>query len=444
MGVFFGTDGLRGKFNDDLSFSVIYNLGNALGSEVFGAKILIGRDTRRTGELITLAFSCGAMNAGANITDIGVCPTAGISYLTQSHRFDFGVVISASHNPAEFNGIKIFDKTGKKIGDRWEEKLEKKFLKQVSTSFDMVGSYKQDYKLVNDYSNYLKNLFDFSMQGKKIVLDTANGASFKIAKTVFLSKKASLIMLSDKPDGININKNCGALHVEELRESVIKNRADMGFAFDGDSDRLIAVDEEGKVITGDELVYLFAKFYKQTGRLTTPVVVGTRHTNMGVETALLKNGISLLRTEIGDKYVSAKLIEKDLLIGGEQSGHIIVRDLLSTGDGILNALLVSFIVSKTGEKLSKLVDVDLYIQENVNVEVKDKLQVINSARLAEVTEKIERELDGKGRIMIRVSGTEPYIRIMVESQDRALSKQKAKEVAEIVRQIDAENSQCVE
>lgn len=444
MGVFFGTDGLRGKFNDDLSFSVIYNLGNALGSEVFGAKILIGRDTRRTGELITLAFSCGAMNAGANITDIGVCPTAGISYLTQSHRFDFGVVISASHNPAEFNGIKIFDKTGKKIGDRWEEKLEKKFLKQVSTSFDMVGSYKQDYKLVNDYSNYLKNLFDFSMQGKKIVLDTANGASFKIAKTVFLSKKASLIMLSDKPDGININKNCGALHVEELRESVIKNRADMGFAFDGDSDRLIAVDEEGKVITGDELVYLFAKFYKQTGRLTTPVVVGTRHTNMGVETALLKNGISLLRTEIGDKYVSAKLIEKDLLIGGEQSGHIIVRDLLSTGDGILNALLVSFIVSKTGEKLSKLVDVDLYIQENVNVEVKDKLQVINSARLAEVTEKIERELDGKGRIMIRVSGTEPYIRIMVESQDRALSKQKAKEVAEIVRQIDTENSQCVE
>lgn len=444
MGVFFGTDGLRGKFNDDLSFSIIYNLGNALGSEIFGAKILIGRDTRKTGNLITLAFSCGAICAGANVTDIGVCPTAGISYLTQKHKFDFGVVISASHNPAEFNGIKIFDRTGKKIGDRWEEKLEKKFLKQVIVSFDMVGKYEQNFKLTADYTEFLKSLFNFSLKGKKIVLDTANGASYKIAKSVFLSKKADLICIGDKPDGININKNCGALHIENLQRVVLKHGADMGFAFDGDSDRLIAVDETGKVITGDMLVYLFARFYKEQGKLTSPIVVGTRHTNIGVETALLENGISLIRTEIGDKYVSAKLIEKDLLIGGEQSGHIIVRDLLSTGDGILNALLVSYIVSCKNKKLSELLNLKLYFQQNVNVEVKDKLQIINSSGLSEVAENIERELSGKGRIMIRVSGTEPYIRIMVESQDETISKQKAEEIAECVRQIDLENSQCAE
>ena len=444
MGVFFGTDGLRGKFNDDLSFSVIYNLGNALGSEIFGAKILIGRDTRRSGKLITLAFACGAMNAGANVTDIGVCPTAGISYLTQKNKFDFGVVISASHNPAEFNGIKIFDRNGKKIGDRWEEKLEKKFLKQVCVSYDMVGDYEQNYKLTNTYLNFLKDLFPFSLEGKKIVIDSANGASFKVAKSVFASKKASLILLGSKPSGININKNCGALHAENLQRAVLKNNADMGFAFDGDSDRLIAVDEEGKIITGDVLVYIFSKFYKESGRLTTPMVVGTRHTNMGVEKALENEGISLIRTEIGDKYVCAKLIEKDLIIGGEQSGHVIVRDLLSTGDGILNALLLAFISVKNQEPLSRLSDIELFYQENVNVEVKDKLQVINSAKLSDIVEKTERELAGNGRIMIRVSGTEPYIRIMVESQDKQVSTEKAEELAEIVRQIDAENNQCVE
>lgn len=444
MGVFFGTDGLRGKFNDDLSFSVSYNCGNALGSEIFGAKILIGRDTRASGELITLAFACGAMNTGASITDVGVCPTAGISYLTQKFGFDFGVCISASHNSAEFNGIKIFDKTGKKIGDRWEEKLEKKFLKQVSVPFDMVGRFESNPKLVNAYIKFLEGLFDFSLAGKKVVLDCSNGASFKIARKVFLNKGAKLFVLFGKPNGININRGCGALHPEKLQKTVLKLGADVGFAFDGDSDRLIAVDEKGEIVSGDKLVYVFAKFYKKKGKLIIPQVVGTSHTNKGVELALSDLGIELLRTDIGDKYVSAKLIEKDLIIGGEQSGHIIVRDLLSTGDGILSALLLSEIMCEEAAPLSEICKVKLYCQENLNVEVSDKIQVINSARLSEVIKQSEDQLGDSGRVMIRVSGTEPYIRVMVESLCSEVSTKMAKEIASEIRQIDAENKKCVE
>lgn len=444
MGVFFGTDGLRGKFNDDLSFSVIYNCGNALGSEIFGARILIGRDTRSSGDLVSLAFACGAMNAGSNIVDIGVCPTAGISYLTKKFHFDFGVVISASHNPAEFNGIKIFDKYGKKIGDRWEEKLEKKFLKQTTLPFDQVGHYKFDDGLTDEYERFLIEVLDFSLKGKKIVLDCANGASYKIAKRVFKSKGAKIVLLAGNPSGININKNCGALHLKNLQKAVLKHSADMGFAFDGDSDRVIAVDEKGNILTGDNLVYIFACYYKKINKLLDSYVVGTRHTNMGIEKALAEKGIGLIRTEIGDKYVSAKLIEKDLLIGGEQSGHIIVRDLLTTGDGILNALLLSYISIKENKNISALCDAVLYHQENLNVEVKDKLQVINSERLTKTVEFAEQKLGKNGRIMIRLSGTEPYIRIMVESLNEMIAKEIAEEIASNIRQIDNEISQCVE
>lgn len=443
MGLFFGTDGLRGKFNDDLSFSIIYNTGNALGSETFGAKILIGRDTRSSGSLVSLAFACGAMNAGANIVDVGVCPTAGVAYLTKKHHFDYGVVISASHNPAEFNGIKIFDKFGKKIGDKAEERLEKKFLKQITMPFDEVGQYVFNSKLVEDYEKFLSELFDFSLEGKKVVLDCSNGASYKIAKKVFKGKGAKLFLIGASPSGININRGCGALHTEKLQEQVKRQGADFGFAFDGDSDRLIAVDENGKIITGDELVYVFAIYYKKKGKLLSPAVVGTRHTNMGVEQALKKQGINLIRTDIGDKYVNSMLIEKDLLIGGEQSGHVIVRDLLTTGDGILNALLLSAIIVEENKNLSQLINIRLSVQTNINVEVKDKLRVINSEKLSNLTAECEKKL-GSGRVMIRVSGTEPYIRIMVESLNSEVSNKVAKEIAECVKQIDKEENKCVE
>lgn len=237
MGVFFGTDGIRGKFNDDISFSVAYNLGNSVGSEIKGAKILIGRDTRKSGTLLTLAFACGAMNAGANVVDVGVCPTAAISYLTSLKNFDFGVVVSASHNPAQFNGLKVLDRFGKKLDDTIEAKLEKKFLKQVAVPYDLVGEYNFCPELLNEYINYLNSLFDFDLSGKHIVLDCANGAATVVAKRVFQKTNAKLTILSDDANGLNINQDCGALHLKNLQDAVLSLGCDMGFAFDGDSDR---------------------------------------------------------------------------------------------------------------------------------------------------------------------------------------------------------------
>lgn len=444
MGVFFGTDGLRGKFNDDLSFKVAYDLGNALGSELSCEKIIIGRDTRSSGPLLTLAFASGAMNAGASVIDVGVCPTAGISYLTKKLHFDFGVVISASHNPAEFNGIKIFDSSGKKISEAKEENLERKFIKQVSVNFMEVGKFDYKSSLINHYLKFLMNAFSFDLTGKTIILDCSNGASSFIARKIFKSKGATVFSIGSSPDGLNINKNCGSLNVTGLQKLVIKKQADFGFAFDGDSDRLIAVDEKGQILTGDMLVYIFAKFYKQQGKLSPPIVVGTGHTNMGVEKALEKNGIRLIRTEIGDKFVSLKLTELGLLIGGEQSGHIILKEFLPTGDGLLSALMLSYICVSDNKKLSQYLDFEMYSQVNINVPVKNKMELINSERLSKIRKQKEDELAGNGKIMIRVSGTEPCIRIMVETKNESISEKIANEIALEVKQIDGEFKICVE
>ena len=443
MGIFFGTDGLRGIVNDDLSCEIAYKCGNSLGTQYPNSKIIIGRDTRGTGDLITLAFATGAMNAGLDITDVGVCPTAGVSYLTTSLGYDFGVVISASHNPAEYNGIKIFDGTGRKLGDSREQSIEKGFLKQYVGTFDKVGNYTYNPRLVLNYKQFLSKSINTSLAGKTIVLDCANGASYKLAPAVFRDNKAKIIATFCKPDGLNINKGCGSLNIQRLQKYVLKYKADMGFAFDGDSDRVIAVDEKGNVIDGDEIIYMLAVDYLESGK-PMPAVVGTRHTNMGIEKALNKKGIELIRADIGDKYVSAKLTENNLLIGGEQSGHIIVRDKLITGDGVLNALHIAEICARKNKKLSEFFDFELYQQKNINVKVSDKIRTVNSDKLAKVIELEEQKLGDDGRIMIHVSGTEPYIRIMVETKDINLSTIVAEKIASVVEQINQENESCAE
>ena len=438
MGIFFGTDGLRGKVNDDLSRETAYKCGNALGGKFPNSKIIIGRDTRGTGDMIAMSFATGAMNAGLNVTFVGVCPTAGISYLVTKFEFDFGVVISASHNLAAYNGIKIFDKTGRKISDRTEEELEKLFLKEYVVPFDKVGSLEFNPRLILLYEEFLSKSINASLEDKTIVLDGANGAAFKIAPAVFRDNKAKIIATFCKPDGLNINKDCGALNISRLRKYVLKYKADMGFAFDGDSDRVIAVDEKGEVIDGDKILYLLALDYKENNRLNKNTVVGTRHTNIGIENALKTNGIELVRTDIGDKYVSAKMVENELSLGGEQSGHIILSEGLSTGDGILTALKVAEICEKKHKKLSEFFDFELYKQKNINVEVSDKIRVINSARLATLVEEEEKKLGSSGRIMIHISGTEPYIRVMVETKDAGLSESLAEEIAKEIKQINKE------
>lgn len=439
MAVFFGVDGLRGKVNDDLSRDIAYKCGNALGVKFPKSKILIGKDTRNTSDLIALSFATGAMNAECNVVSVGVCPTAGISYLTSLLGFDFGVVISASHNLAEYNGIKIFDKNGRKISEKIEEGIEKLFLREYVASFENVGTFEFNPRLIVHYEEFLGKSISNSLKSKTIVLDCANGSSFKLAPAVFRDNHAKIIATFCKPDGLNINKDCGALNIARLQRYVLKYKADMGFAFDGDSDRLIAVDEKGNVVDGDKILYLLACDYLKKGKLGQNKVVGTRHTNIGIEKALNKKGIELIRTDIGDKYVSTKIFENNLIIGGEQSGHLILADKLATGDGILNALQVASICVQENKKLSEFFDFEMYEQKNINVKVYDKFRIINSEKLSKVTEKEEKELGDNGRIMIRLSGTEPYIRVMVETKDMSLSTEIAERIAKVINEINMEN-----
>ena len=438
MGVFFGTDGLRGWVNKDLSFDIAYKVGNALGTLKPGAKIIIGRDTRKTGAMITLGVAGGLVNTGADVTDVGICPTSGIAYLTMKLGYDYGVVISASHNPPEYNGIKIFDSTGKKVGDKMENQIERNFLHNVAVEYSAVGTYNYAPRVALAYDEFLENSIKTSLKGKTIVLDCSHGSSYKIAPAVFRANGAKIIATYCKPNGLNINDKCGSLNINKLQKYVLKYKADMGFAFDGDSDRVIAVDEKGQVVDGDKIIYLLAKTYHEEGRLGSPTVVGTRHTNMGVEKALNEIGISMLRTDIGDKYVSQKLEEKGLLIGGEQSGHVFVKDVLPTGDGVLNALIIAEMVTKSGKPFSSNFNFKPYSQVNINVKVQDKMRVINSEALSVATEKEEELLGSNGRIMIRVSGTEPYIRIMVESQDEQLSKECAERLRVVIEELSKE------
>ena len=444
MGLFFGTDGLRGKVNNDLSWQTAYKCGNALGSRYPKTKILIGRDTRGTGSFLTLAFASGAMNAGCDIVDVGVCPTAGVSYLTKNLGYDFGVVISASHNSAEFNGIKILDGEGVKLGDKRELELERRFLQETIVPYDKVGVYSYEPRLVIKYEEFLANSIKTSLKGKTIVLDCSHGAAYKLAPAVFRDHGAKIIATHCKPDGLNINEKCGSLHIEKLQKYVLKYKADMGFAFDGDSDRVIAVDEKGNVVDGDKIIYMIARDFQDKGLLNPAVVVGTSHTNKGVEIALNKHGIELIRTDIGDKYVSAKLIEKNLLVGGEQSGHILIKNKHVTGDGVLVALHIAEICASGNKAFSEHFDFELFKQCNINVKVADKMRIINSERLDAVEDEEEKVIGEHGRIMIRVSGTEPYIRVMVETDDAQLSQETAERIAEVIRKINKEIEECAE
>lgn len=437
MGLFFGTDGLRGIVNEDLTFSLAYKVGNALGSLCSGAKILVGRDTRISGSYLTLALASGAMSAGADVMDVGVIPTAGIAYLTRVGNYDYGVVISASHNSGEYNGIKIFDRFGYKLSDKEEERVERCFIHDKTNAYPNIGNYTQDLLLSKRYVDFLtKSGKDLS--GLKIVLDGSNGASGRIAPAVFRKLNASVVASCCSMDGSKINEGCGSLFPQKLIARVNRYKADVGFAFDGDADRLIAIDEKGGIIDGDMVIYILAKYLKSKGKLNGNTVVGTSHTNMAIEEALKKDGINFLRTDIGDKYVLAKLVEQNLSLGGEQSGHVILKNMATTGDGILTAIAVASLLSETGKKASELFDIKLYPQVNRNVIVKDKLRIINNEEFASAVSKLQNALDGKGRLMVRASGTEPKIRIMVESADETVNKEYADILQELIVKKDSE------
>lgn len=436
MGIFFGTDGIRGIVNDSLTFDVAFKCGNAVGSSKNKPTIIIGGDTRPTGSFLTTAFSGGAMSAGANIIDIGVCPTAGIAYITKTIKADFGTVISASHNPAEYNGIKIFDENGVKLGDKKEEMLERKFLHEIHNDHNNLGTYVQDFSLVKLYEDYLAGCCECSLDGLTIVLDGSNGASHKIAPAVFRRLGAKVIATHCQNNGAHINDKCGSTCPETLSKAVKKYKADMGFAFDGDSDRIIACDENGEIMDGDIIIYILSKYLKSQGKLAKNTVVGTRHTNMGLEKSLNKDGINLIRTDIGDKYVIAKIEEEELSLGGEKSGHVIFREMATTGDGVLTGIKIAELVKRSNKKLSSLCDSELYPQVNIDCVVRDKVRIINNEKVQSEINLQERNLGEDSRIMVRVSGTENKIRIMCESKDLDKCQHSASEIERVIKEIN--------
>ena len=438
MGLFFGTDGLRGKVNEELTFEVAYKVGNALSILKEKPTVLIGSDTRISNTYLTLGVASGAMSGGAKVIDAGVVPTAGIAYLTKKIKADYGVVISASHNSGEYNGIKVFNGDGYKLGDKEEERIERCFIHERTNDFPDIGTFSQDLTLIKDYRDFLISACKRPLDGKTVVLDCAYGAAHRVAPEVFRKLGANVIAANAVYNGLKINEGCGALHPENLVKRVFRYKADMGFAFDGDADRLIAVDEKGNIINGDVIICALSKYLKSQGKLKKDTAVGTSHTNMAIEDELKKEGIGLLRTDIGDKYVLAKMLEKDLSIGGEQSGHIILKDLATTGDGILTAIEIANMIIAKNSKMSAEFGVSLYPQTNVNVIVEDKFRIMNSEELAKETVKYNQELEGKGRLMIRASGTEPKIRIMVESKDKDLNDSIAKSLAAMIKKIDEE------
>ena len=437
MGLFFGTDGLRGKVNEDLTQDIAYKIGNALSILKEKPTIIIGSDTRISNTYLTLSVANGAMSGGAKVIDVGVVPTAGIAYITRKTKADFGVVISASHNSGEYNGIKIFNSNGYKLSDKEEERIERCFIREKINDFPNIGTYEQDFTLIKLYRDFLIQASQSRLDGLTIVLDGAYGAAHRIAPEVFRKLGASVIAANCVNQGLKINDNCGALYPENLVKRVFRYKANMGFAFDGDADRLIAVDEKGSIIDGDKIICAIAKYLKKLGKLKNNTAVGTSHTNMAIEEELKNCGIDFIRTDIGDKYVLAKLIEKDLSVGGEQSGHVILKDLATTGDGILTAIIIANMIIKEKTTMSRALNIDLYPQSNKSVIVDDKFRIMNSDELIKAITKYNAELNGTGRLMIRASGTEPKIRVMVESKDSELNDKIAGSMVTLIKNINS-------
>ena len=430
MSIHFGTDGIRGKFGEDLTIDIAYKCGNSLNGN-----LIIGRDTRQSGIKIVKAFTKGALDAGCNVTEIGVCTTPCVAYLTLNKSFDYGIMITASHNPAEYNGIKIFSGKGLKLSQDIEKSIEN-HINNAQVNLYNTGIYNKAPTLLDEYVNFIKSTAKTNFNNIKVVLDCANGASYDIAPKVFKSLGAEVVAISCTPDGTNINLNCGSLHPDNLVDAVLKNKANFGFAFDGDADRILAVDEEGNILDGDKLMYFFAKYYLAEGKLTNKQVVGTVMSNLGVEKALNNIGISLVRTNVGDKYVSEALINNNLLIGAEQSGHIILYDIFPTGDGVLNAIQVVNACVQSNKKLSQFIDYKPYKQTTINVFFYFKDAIMQKTELTKQVSMQNNKIAGQGRILVRKSGTEPCIRVMVESASQDICNKYSQELVEFIKDLD--------
>lgn len=447
MGRLFGTDGIRGVANKELTPELAFKLGKA-GAYVLTkekrrkANIIIGMDTRESGDMLEAALIAGMCSVGANVIPLGVIPTPGMAYLVRHYKMDAGVVISASHNPSKDNGIKFFSSEGYKLSDSLEDEIEdiiKNSYDSLPNPSENLGRKMLRHDAVLNYVDFIVDQAeDINLEGMKVAIDCANGATYQAAPMVMKNLGADVHTIHASPDGININKNCGSTHMTSLVEYVRDNHMDIGIAFDGDGDRCLMVDENGKIVEGDEMMSIFATYFKKEGTLKNDTLVATVMSNLGLFHMGEKNGINIERASVGDRYVLERMLEIGACLGGEQSGHIIFLDHNTTGDGILTAVQMLKIMHKTGQKLSELNTVMKVLpQVLINAKVKeenkkdfDKNHEINSA-VAEVSERFK----DRGRVLIRASGTEPLVRVMIEGEDPKELEKEARKVADLIERI---------
>ncbi len=452
---YFGTDGFRGEAGINLTSDHAYKIGRFLGwyysrlndqAEAEGrirkdgpVRVVIGKDTRRSSYMLEYSLVGGLVASGADAYLMHVTTTPSISYITRVDHFDCGVMITASHNPFYDNGIKILNEQGEKMddgtigliedyidgelevfGQKWPE-LPFATKEKIGCTVDYIAGR-------NRYVAYLISLGIYDFRGVRVGLDCSNGASWSIARAVFSALGADVHVIHDSPDGFNINRNCGSTHIEELQQYVLDNHLDVGFAFDGDADRCLAVDEKGNIITGDHIIHMYGNYMKERGKLLTNTVVVTKQSNYGLFKALREEGIDAAITDVGDRFVYEYMREHGCRIGGEQSGHIIFSKYATTGDGLLTSLKIMQVMLAKKKPLSELAALTMYPEVQLSIRVQDKAEALASPELKAKIEEVEAKLDGNGRVLVRPSGTEPVVRVLVETMD----PQKAQEYADAI------------
>ncbi|HIJ60883.1 MAG TPA: phosphoglucosamine mutase [Nitrospirae bacterium] len=442
----FGTDGIRGKVNSSpMTPEKVLRLGMAIASVLRNDHgrnmVLIGKDTRLSGYMIESALTSGLCAKGVNVTLVGPLPTPGIAFLTRTLRLDAGIVISASHNPYYDNGIKIFSSEGYKISDELEYKIEQlvaddSFPKRRAQGDKIGKAFRLD-DATGRYIEYVKSTIPrgADLEGLKILIDCANGASYKASPALFRELGADVTSINDKPDGININEGCGSLYIDKLSDVIVKKGYNLAIAHDGDADRTLLIDDKGFMVDGDKMLAIFAEYFQKKGLLKNNVVVATTMSNLGLEKRLNSLGINLVRTRIGDRYVTEEMIRRGANLGGEQSGHIILSDFNTTGDGMITAIQILYILKESGVNLSHLASqIRLFPQELINVECQSRKDFKTIPKVQNVIQEAEKSLLGIGRLLVRSSGTEPKIRIMVEAEEGDLAKKWANRVADVIRE----------
>lgn len=441
MGKYFGTDGVRGRANEGLTLDMAIQIGQYLGM-YYGkekhARILIGKDTRLSGDMFELGLAAGATSMGAQVYLLGVCPTPAVSYLIQKERFDCGIMVSASHNPYYDNGIKVFNHNGEKMEEevllQIEDYIDGKSELTLNTG-DKIGEYFEWQDGLEIYMSWLKEIVPVDLSGFKIAVDNANGSATSTAIETLDSLGATVEAISNSPNGININKNCGSTHPEKLQQMVKEGDYDIGLAFDGDADRLIAVNAKGELVDGDYILYICSRYMKSVNRLNKNMCVTTIMANLGLYKALDANKIDYVQTPVGDKYVFEEMQKNDYYLGGEQSGHIIFYENAVTGDGLLTALKLLEIMKNTGKSLEELSEgLFIYPQLLKNVKVNDKEAALKDEALWKVIKEVEDELKDEGRILVRPSGTEPLVRVMVEAKTDELCQQYVQRVVDFIEE----------